>query len=500
MREVERLVNKNILVVEDESIVAKSIQEKLNNLGYSVPAVVSSGAGAIKEAEKIHPDLILMDIKLEGDIDGIEAAKQIRRLYDIPIVYLTAYADEEILQRAKITEPYGYILKPFEERELLGNIEIALYKHKMEKKLKENKNQLNNIINSTSELIIVFDKNNRISNWNKAAEYITGFRRKEVVNKHITKLNVFDNPKRLLDNINSITTGEIVKFDDLILRDKNNVKKFIQISYSSVRDNKEEDLGVLLIGKDVTFERFNQKKISKGNSYLIPNEGNNYYIELFKNLAKLGDKSLFITRGNLDIVKSKTSSLNTQIILLQENKLDGFVNISNLDDLASKIQSFIDKNINSLILLDRVDYLLTRFSFNQFVNALYKINEIVSNSNSIFLLHLPSFVLDKKEMVIIENELQFIPGKDIKNIEIEDELYDILKFIYEQNKSNLMVSFKKIRNNFSLAYSTTAIKLKILLDKDLIVVKKYGRYKKVNITEKGKSLLNKRKISLMKKI
>ena len=145
-----------------------------------------------------------------------------------------------------------------------------------------------------------------------------------------------------------------------------------------------------------------------------------------------------------------------------------------------------------MILLDRVDYLLTRFSFEKFVETLYKINDTISESKSIFLLHLPPSIVDKRQMIIIENELHVLPEEDIKNIEIEDELFDILRFIYEQNKNNSMVSFKKIRQKFSIAYSTTAIKLKILVDKELIFVKKYGRFKTVYISEKGKSLLNKR--------
>jgi PAS domain S-box-containing protein len=494
MREVEILVVKNILVVEDEIIVAKSIQERLSKLGYAVPAVVPSGSEALKEVEKIHPDLVLMDIKLEGDMDGIETAEQIRSRFDIPIVYLTAYADEEILQRAKVTEPFGYIVKPFEERELYGNIEIALYKHKMEKKLKENRNHLNNIINSTSELIMVFDKNNRISNWNKAAEQITGFKRRDVIRKHFNKLMVFNNPEIIVDKIQSLVNGEHVKFDDLILRDKYGAKRIIQISYSLVKGIKDEDMSVLLVGKDITSERYNQKKLVKGKGYLIPTEEKDYYIDFFNSLAKLGNKNLFITRGKLDILKNKTSSVDTQIVLLQENKLEDFENISDINELINKIKEFTIKNDNSVILLDRIDYLLTKFSFEIFTNALYKINEIISNSKSIFLLNVPSSMLDKKQMAIIENELQIIPSKDIKNIEIEDELFNILKFIDEQNKNNLMVSFKKIRKIFSLAYSTTAIKLNILSDKDLIVIKKYGRFKKVNITEKGKSLLVKRKI------
>jgi CheY-like chemotaxis protein/predicted regulator of Ras-like GTPase activity (Roadblock/LC7/MglB family) len=118
-----------IMVVEDEGIVAKGIKDTLIRLGYSVSAIVSSGEAAIEKAAETHTDLVLMDIVLKGDIDGIEAAQQIRDRFDVPVVYLTAYADKKILQRAKITEPYGYLVKPFNERDLNAAIEMALYKH-----------------------------------------------------------------------------------------------------------------------------------------------------------------------------------------------------------------------------------------------------------------------------------------------------------------------------------------------------------------------------------
>jgi signal transduction histidine kinase len=124
-----------ILVVEDELITAKGIRSALKSLGYDVLDIVSSGEEAIQKASEIHPDLILMDIKLDGDMDGIEAARQIKDRFSIPVVYLTAHADDATLARAMITEPYGYILKPFEDRDLHIGIEIALYKHQMEEKL-----------------------------------------------------------------------------------------------------------------------------------------------------------------------------------------------------------------------------------------------------------------------------------------------------------------------------------------------------------------------------
>ena len=131
------MANAQIMVVEDEGVISKDIQNMLRNLGFSVPAIAFSGEEAIKKAAETHPDLVLMDIVLEGKMDGVEAAEQIRDRFDIPVVYLTAYADDNTLQRAKVTEPYGYILKPFEERELHTAIEIALYKHRMERKLRE---------------------------------------------------------------------------------------------------------------------------------------------------------------------------------------------------------------------------------------------------------------------------------------------------------------------------------------------------------------------------
>jgi len=133
---------KQILVVEDERIVADDIRTSLERLEYTVPAIVYSGGEAIKKAAEINPDLVLMDIVLEGEMDGIEAASAIRSRFDIPVVYLTAYADKKTLERAKITEPFGYIIKPFEDRELNSTIEIALYKHTMERKLKKTQQEL----------------------------------------------------------------------------------------------------------------------------------------------------------------------------------------------------------------------------------------------------------------------------------------------------------------------------------------------------------------------
>lgn len=131
------MTDTRILVVEDEQIVAEDLKMTLEALGYQVAGIASSGEKAVELAKKENPDLILMDIMLAGEMDGISAASQIRATQDIPVIYVTAFADSTLLERAKQTTPYGYIVKPFNGREVQSNIEIALFKHRMEHEIKK---------------------------------------------------------------------------------------------------------------------------------------------------------------------------------------------------------------------------------------------------------------------------------------------------------------------------------------------------------------------------
>src|SRR5438046_5611280 len=172
-----------ILVVEDEHIVAKDIQLRLQGLGYHIPAVATSGEEALQKAEESRPDLVLMDIRLKGPMNGVEAAEELRRRFNIPVVYLTAYADKHTLDRAKVTEPFGYILKPFEERELYTCIEVALYKHQMEERLKESEQWLVTTLRCIGDAVVATDVEGRVKinthvavgmrSWNTADD-ITG--------------------------------------------------------------------------------------------------------------------------------------------------------------------------------------------------------------------------------------------------------------------------------------------------------------------------------------
>lgn len=148
----------NILITEDESIVAKDIQQSLKKLGYNVVGVCNNGEDAIKTAEETKPDLVLMDIMLKGDMSGIEAADTIRQRLSVPVIFLTAYADESTLAKAKVTEPYGYIIKPFKEIDLHTSIEMALYKHQRESEVKKERDFLYSLVENKDSKDILFVK------------------------------------------------------------------------------------------------------------------------------------------------------------------------------------------------------------------------------------------------------------------------------------------------------------------------------------------------------
>lgn len=228
-----------ILVAEDESIVAEDIKKSLQNMGYVVPSVVSSGEKAVEEVMKNSPDLVLMDIVLKGEMDGIEAAWQIRSRFDIPVVYLTAYSDEKTLERAKITEPFGYIIKPFKERELCINIEIALYEHKMKKKLKESKEWFSKTLHSIGDAVIASDSNGYVIFMNPCAMSLTGWKPADAQGK-------------LLEDVFNIINEESEHEENPVLISKDGMKIPIEYNGNHITDDRGNITGSVMIVRDIT--------------------------------------------------------------------------------------------------------------------------------------------------------------------------------------------------------------------------------------------------------
>jgi len=255
-----------ILIVEDEKIVARDIQKSVEIMGYFVCAIASSGEEAVQKAGETRPDLTLMDIVLKGEMDGIKAAEQINALFKIPIVYLTAYDDEDILQRAKITTPYGYITKPFNDRELRIAIEIALYKNQAEAKIRKTELWLATVLRSVGDAVIASDRVGRITFMNQMAEKLTGWKQEDALGKKLTEvLHIKDEElgsleKHLVEKV--ITQGLIINLlEDRLLVAKDGTVIPISDSVAPIRGDDGETPGTVLIFRDITERKREEGKL-----------------------------------------------------------------------------------------------------------------------------------------------------------------------------------------------------------------------------------------------
>ena len=198
----------NVLIVEDEAVIALEIEKSLQSLGYEVTSIVDSGEKAIQKSETDQPEVILMDIRLKGSMDGISAAESIRAAHDIPIIFLTGYADEKKIERAKLILPYGYLLKPVQERELKVAVEMAIHLAEVEKKrqeavheLKSSEQRLSLHIARTPLAVIEFDADFRVTAWNPAAEKIFGYQKDEIIGCSPMDMIVPESEKAKVDDI-----------------------------------------------------------------------------------------------------------------------------------------------------------------------------------------------------------------------------------------------------------------------------------------------------------
>ena len=260
-----------IMVVEDEYIVNADIQNTLKILGYEIAASVTTGEESIEQTADAKPDLVLMDIRLQGEMDGIEAAEQIRTLYNIPVVYLTAYSDENTLQRAKITEPYGYVTKPFEERELHTNIEIALHKHKMESELRESRQWFSTLLMSIGDAVIATDSDGNVNYMNPVAEYMTEWEEELALGRPLKDIfQIMDEEtgeELTITDLSMVKNGSMVVRDDHILLAKDNLQRPISCSAAPILDENGESIGTVIVFKDITESKLAEQALKASEKF-----------------------------------------------------------------------------------------------------------------------------------------------------------------------------------------------------------------------------------------
>ena len=254
------MCKKQILVVEDEAVVAEDIRKILQSYDYEVPEAISTGEAAIKSINKTRPDLILLDIKLKDKLSGIDVAKHIIDL-NIPIIYLTAYSDKDIIEKAKATGPFGYLIKPFRERELVATIQMAFFKHKMQQKLIESEAKFRTLVETTDEGICTFDTEDYFTFINEAGAKMFG-----------GVISDFEDTN-LSDYLNKYNLGKVRKHDKLRRKNKSSRyeleiirkdgrKRFLNI-IGSPRFINDKFVGTFGIFNDITEKKMAQLKLKR---------------------------------------------------------------------------------------------------------------------------------------------------------------------------------------------------------------------------------------------
>jgi PAS domain S-box-containing protein/putative nucleotidyltransferase with HDIG domain len=263
-------VQKRILVAEDEKIIAEDIKRTLISYNYNVIDIVSSGLEAVDITREQRPDLVLMDVMLQGEMDGLDAAEIIYRTYNVPVIFITAYSNAEILAKAALSSPFGYLIKPFEDRELQVNVEMAFYKFDMERIVKQSRELLLNLIDTVQNYICLKDKDSRYVLCNKAFADLFHTTPREIPGKTEaeligdTDLEREQVAKHLVTDKQVLETGKILIIEEEPFMSKSGVHRWFQTTKATMRTPDQKE-AILSVAVDITERKKAKEDVEKSN-------------------------------------------------------------------------------------------------------------------------------------------------------------------------------------------------------------------------------------------
>ena len=354
-----------------------------------------------------------------------------------------------------------------------------------ERDIEESRELLQNILDSSDVMMISVDLNGIITAWNKLSEQITGYKTEEAVGRKLVDINLFKKPYSV-DDLKKIS----VIPQNSPIQTKNGKKKMILFKVLPL----ENSMGVLIIGKDITHNIELHGKLIPGYSYLVLDETVDKAIEMINNICITEERrGLILTRGNPNRIKEITCRRNIDAYLLSETSVDDLPNISRLEDLKEIIIDFITKYDKTIILLDRIDYLVNIFSFQDLIETLYHVSPMISTRDAILLVRVNPSSLQNYEVSCLQEELKPLPYQRIEEIHLDKELFEILVFIEKQTSKNIIVSYQDISNKFNISRVTTGKRIQFLINRGLVEVKIEGRRKLLYPTISGRKIIENRR-------
>jgi PAS domain S-box-containing protein len=325
------MTEKKVLIVEDDALISNFIQIKLEEMGYSVPSKARTGIQAIEMAQLHEPDLILMDVKLEGEMDGIQAVEEITRNLDIPVIFLTASSDEYTIKRLMKTEPHGFIIKPFDDRILSSAIHIAVFRHRMKKELTDIKEMLRTTIQSIDDMVFSLDINGIFTHNHSGDKYnIQVFKSENIIGKNFKQIFPAAIAKKLYNAFQWVVDYKKAYAVEISLEENESIHWF-NCKFTQCKDVNGNISGITLVVSDIT-------------------ENKNMYQELVVSQEKLSEAHNIARLGSCDILFREKKMIYNEL----------FFEILGIHDQQT-INSFDDDKMLELIHpLDKIRYKLVK--------------------------------------------------------------------------------------------------------------------------------------------
>jgi PAS domain S-box-containing protein len=300
-----------VMVVDDESIITTQLEERLAALGYDVVGSASSGEEALEMARQLKPDVILMDIVMPGKYDGIDASERIRKELDIPVIFLTAYADDKFVKKAKIVEPFGYVVKPYQEREIKAAIEVSIYKKSIERQLRDSEERYRALAESSIDPIFLLDRNGRYLYGNKACANISGVKQADLVGKSPGDFFPEELTKEMLnDTYRVLQHGHTIRREYTIVL--NGELRYFYTTLAPVRNDSGHVVSVMGNAIDITKRKQAEERIEHLNLVLRAMRNVNQLITRAKDRDRL-------LKGICDTLIGTRSYYNAWLVLLDES-------------------------------------------------------------------------------------------------------------------------------------------------------------------------------------
>lgn len=360
--------------------------------------------------------------------------------------------------------------------------------------IKRTMNYLQNVIDSASEIIFTIGSDLKIKTWNRTAMKFTGYKKSRIIGNSIKQLDLFEYKDELLDYIQTVLKGKTAMLKEMTINTSFGMKKLLSISPSFIKDKSENVNEILFVCRDITYEKDSHGSLIFGKSYLISEPTNNTTVELFKGFLRRGNSGLFICRMDNEEIQKIFEDSTPKILKLTSDKDRKYQTTSSLNGLLNVIKDFTAKEKHSIILMDRIDYLIVNFSFEKVIKTLYEIDDIIEKEQCLMLLHINPSLVEKTQMVMLYEEFQKLPTQKIEDIQLEEAQFDILNYINAENNRNTLVTYTDIGKTYSISKVTAQKRIESLKNMGMVFSKKQGRSKILYITDKGKNLLHHRSI------